>query len=226
MIASVHIADVGARRGLRIARRPLRGVAGLREAQLAFAAPLRASVLPAPDFGRVALLAFWDGDAALDAFLAEHPLAASLDGGWRVRLAPLRAHGSWPGLPDDLPTTRVTEHTGRAAVLTLGRLRIAQAVRFLRTSAKAEGAARGAGGLIWATGLGRPPFVATCSLWESTRALSTYAFGQRDPAHADAIAADRAKPFHHASAFVRFRPYASHGALGSTNPLPAHWLAT
>ena len=51
----------------------------------------------------------------------------------------------------------------------------------------------------------RPPFVATCSLWESTKALSTYAYGARDRGHADAVEADRAKAFHHRSAFVRFR---------------------
>ena len=78
-------------------------------------------------------------------------------------------------------------------------------------------------GLIWATAMARPPFVATCSLWESTDALSAYAYGGDDPAHPDAIATDRAKPFHHRSAFIRFRPYASQGSLGGRNPLAARW---
>ena len=106
-------------------------------------------------------------------------------------------------------------------VLTLGRLRLTRALPFFRTSAKAEGAVLDAPGLIWATGLARPPFVSTCSLWESAHAISEYAYGRERPAHPAAIATDRAKPFHHQSAFIRFRPYASDGSLDGRNPLAA-----
>ena len=41
-----------------------------------------------------------------------------------------------------------------------------------------------------ATALARPPFVATCSLWESTRDLATYAYGARQAAHPDAMMFD------------------------------------
>lgn len=158
MIASVHLADIGPRTALSIVRKsPKPGrVDGLRHADAALAAPLRASIRPGPDLGRIGLVAFWDDDAALDRFLADDPVAVTLAGGWRVRLEPLRAFGSWPGLPDDVPTVRATAHDGPAVVLTLGRLRLTQTLRFLRTSAKAEGAVGGAPGLIWATGLGRP----------------------------------------------------------------------
>lgn len=153
-------------------------------------------------------------------------MAAALTGGWRVRLEPLRLWGSWPGVPDDLPRARTVEHEGPAAVLTLGRLRLTQAPRFFRTSARAEARVVEAPGRIWSTGLARPPpLVATCSLWSSTEALTTYAYGRREPAHADAIAADRARPFHHRSAFIRFRPYASEGRLDGRNPLADTWLA-
>ena len=40
-------------------------------------------------------------------------------------------------------------------------------------------------------------------------------------AHPVAITRDRAKPFHHEEAFIRFRPYAVHGNLEGKNPLPA-----
>jgi hypothetical protein len=100
-----------------------------------------------------------------------------------------------------------------------------QAIRFLRTSAKAEHSVLNAPGLIWATGFARPPsFVATCSLWESTRALSAYAYGHSDPGHPDAIAAGEAKPFHSQQVFIRFRPYDSHGKLDGKNPLAAAWM--
>ena len=223
MIGSVHVADVGARSALSLLRRtPRPGTTpGLRDATVALAAPLRSSFLPSPDLGRVALVAFWDDDHALDEFLRTDQLAAALDGGWNARLEPVRAHGSWPGLPTDLATSRGAAHEGPAVVLTLGRLRLTQTVRFLRASARAEGQLLGSPGLVWATGLGRPPFVGTCSLWRDTRSLATYAYGAAGPAHADAIAAGQAKPFHHRQAFIRFRPCASSGRLVGHNPLDA-----
>jgi hypothetical protein len=227
MIASVHVADVGIRSALAVLRKAPRpeSVAGLRRADVANAAPLRRSPIPAPQLGRVGLIAFWDDDDALDRFLADHPVARRLRAGWHARLQPLRAFGTWPGLPTDIPRPRAVTEEGPAVVLTLGRLRLSQAVRFLRVSAKAGGASLGAPGLTWATGLARPPFVATCSLWQSAEAATAYAYGQSEAPHPAAITADRGKPFHHQSAFIRFRPYASAGRLDGKNPLAEHWLA-
>jgi len=222
MLVSVHLADVGVPAALSIARKPpLPGsIAGLRHANVGVAAPLSGSLLPKPQLGRAALVAFWDDDDAIDAFLADHPLARKLAGGWRVRLQPLRRYGSWPGLDDEITTARHVEHDGVVAAVTLGRPIASQFPRFVRTSAKAEGSVVGAPGLLWTTGIARPPsFVATCSLWESSQALATYAFGARDSAHPDAIAEGEAKPFHHEQAFVRFRPYGAQGHLEGRNPL-------
>jgi hypothetical protein len=227
VIASVHIADIGARSVLGVLRKapkPATGP-GLRHANVALTAPLGASLRPRPQLGRAGMIAFWDDDAALDAFLEDHPTARALAGGWRLRLAPLRLHGSWPGVDDDLPHSREVAHVGPAAVLTLGRVKLHRVVPFFRASAKAEGAVVDAPGLIWAMGLAKPPFVATCSLWESDDALSAYAYSGERPAHPDAIEADRARPFHHQSAFIRFRPYGSEGHLDGTNPLSTTALA-
>ena len=223
MIASVHLADVGVASALAIMRKspPPGSVAGLRHANVALAAPLRGALVPSPQLGRAGLIAFWDDDDALDHFLVGHPLAAKFSPGWHVRLAPLRAYGTWPGLPADTPTARNVTHEGPVVALTLGRPRVSQLIRFVRTSAKAEASVKAAAGLMWATGLARPPsLVATCSLWESTQALSTFAYGRRDQAHPDAIASGEAKPFHHQQAFIRFRPYDAHGQLEGKNPLP------
>jgi hypothetical protein len=229
MIGSVHIADVGVTTTLRsLGRQPRpRSVRGLRQAILATAAPLSPAVLPTLQGSRLALVAFWDDEGALEAFVAEHPVGRLLDeAGWQARLEPVRMHGAWPGIDDDLPTDRDADHGGAAAVLTLGKLRLLQAPRFLRTSAKAEAAVLDAPGMLWTTGLGRPPYVVSFSLWESSRALATYAYGQKVPAHHDAIDADAAKPFHHRSAFIRFRPYASRGHLNGRNPLAESLLET
>ncbi len=224
MIASVHIADMGARSALVVTRKAPRAgsIAGLRSAAVGLAAPLSDKVLPSVQFGRAGLIAFWDDDAAIDRFLAGDALAEKFTPGWHVRLAPLRAFGTWPGLPGDIPAQRNVDHDGPVAVLTLGRPRARELIRFVRTSAKAAASAVASPGMLWGTGLARPPsFVATCSLWESTRAASTFAYGHGDPGHPDAIATDRAKPFHHESAFIRFRPYAAQGSLGGKNPLVA-----
>jgi hypothetical protein len=229
VIASVHMADVGLGTAVRVlgrGSRAVEGVAGLRHADVAFATPLRKSMLPSPDFRRIALMASWEDDADLDRFLASgHPVAAALADGWRVRLAPLRAWGAWPGLPDDLTRDRHVDHEGPAAVLTLGRLQVRRAVPFLKASLKAEKAARLAPGMLWGSAMTRPPLMATCSLWADSRSLSAYAFNRSQPDHYDAIEADRAKPFHKGSAFVRFRPYGSEGGLAGDNPLPADWAA-
>jgi hypothetical protein len=227
MRASVHVADVGVRSALTLTRKPPApgSIAGLRNAEVGIAAPLSASMIPKPQFGRAALIGFWDDDDAIDRFVADHPLAARFASGWHVRLDPLRAFGSWPGLPADVPGPRNVEHDGPVGVITLGRLRASQAPRFLRASAQAEGAVIDAPGLTWATGIARVPKIfSTFSLWESTRAAATFAYGRRQPAHADAIAKGEAKPFHHQQAFIRFRPYGALGHLDGRNPLAAEAL--
>ncbi len=226
MIAAVHIADVGPGTALStLVHAPRTNTtAGLRSAVVALAAPLRSSVLPAPTLTRVGLISFWDDDASLDAFEREAPVAPVFADGFRARLQPLRAHGSWPGLDPTITRARTVDETGPALVLTLGRLRASQAIRFLRASAQAEAAVLHADGLIWATGLGRPPFVATCSLWHDYDAIANYAFQPADAAHPRAIAAGNAKPFHKQEAFIRFKPYAVTGSLTGKNPLPADAL--
>jgi hypothetical protein len=218
----VHLADVGAATALTLSRKPPApgSIAGLRNAEVGLAAPLRSGLLPRPQLGRAVLIAFWDDDDAIDRFESAHPLAARFASGWRARLEPLRAFGAWPGLPADVPKPRTVEHDGPVAVVTLGRLRASQAIRFVRASAKAEASVLAAPGLVWATGIGRvPKIVATFSLWESAAAAATYAYGRRDPAHPNAIASGEAKPFHHQQAFIRFRPYGVHGHLDGNNPL-------
>ena len=221
MITSVHIADVGAGRALRTLVRPPRPgrVRGLTAADVGLAAPLTASVRPSPSLGRIVLVTHWQDEAALDRFEEENPLT----GGWRARLRPVRRFGQWPGIPDEVTTRRETSYTGPSVVLTLGRVRLRRVRQFLRTSAAAAAEVGSAPGGVWATGFAKPPFVATCSLWESTDALAAYAYGGRDRPHPQAIAADRADPFHHRSAFVRFEPLATSGSLEGRNPLAAGW---
>ena len=226
MIASVHVSDLSLTAALSAARRTRlhQAVSGLRDANIAFAAPLSPSVLPRPSLRRIIMVSIWDDDAALDRFLGTDQLAGSFQHGWRVRLKPLRAAGSWPGLDPTIPTSRAAPYEGPVVALTLGRLRARRAVDFFRTSASAEAQILASPGLIWATGMGLPPFVGTCSLWRDSASLMSYAYRTTDSPHEAAIAKDRRDPFHHTSAFVRFQPYASVGELHGKNPLSAAWL--
>lgn len=223
MVATVHLVDVGRGRALRSLVRPTGAdeVPGLRWLEVAAAFPFASGP---PGARRLAMLAFWDDGAAADRFEQQHPLAERFAGGFRCRLRPLRAHGAWPGLPPDVPATRAVPHEGPVGVLTLGRLRWSQAVRFVRTSRPAERNLETAGGLIWATAAARLPFVATISFWESTRAAAAYAYGAQAPEHREAIAAQQRKDFQHRSAFIRFEPIESTGSVGPREALDATML--
>jgi hypothetical protein len=225
VIASFHLADVGKLAGLRLLREsPAPGdPPGLRYGVLAAAAPLGASRLPRPDPGRVALVAAWEDERSLEGFLVAHPLAAALQDGWRTRLEPTHVFGAFPpleGLVGEAPRAMAEQEP--AAALTIGRLRLSQAPRFLKASAAAERLAVENPAMLRGTGLARPPrLVATFSLWRTTREMRAYAAGAAGPGHRAAVTAHAARPFHHASAFIRFRAYGAEGEWDGENPLPA-----
>ncbi len=222
MIASIHIADVGKRTALRLSPRKLElaKVSGMRYAEITITAPLSANLAPIPNLGRVALIATWEDERALDDFLARHALAEQLAHGWRVRLQPTRIFGRWQPLDGLVLREEPMDDEEPAAALTIGRLRFTQAPRFFRATAKAEALAIGEPSLLASTGLARPPaLVGTFSLWQSTAAMRAYVEGKSQAAHSSAVQAHAVKPYHHESAFVRFRPYASEGQWDGGDPL-------
>jgi hypothetical protein len=165
------------------------------------------------------LIAFWDDEEAAAAFAEDHPVGQRYaDNGFRVVLRPLRAFGTWPGLPDDLPRARKAMHDGPVLVTTLGRLRVTQAGRFFRASRPAERSAVAAPGFVWGTAASRPPFMATVSLWSDDEAAAAYAYGDPEAGHPRAISEQRRKDFHHESAFIRYAPLA---ITGSVRGMPA-----
>jgi heme-degrading monooxygenase HmoA len=222
VIASVHLAATGTRRGLgayfRGAPDPA-AVPGLAYAETVLTAPLSSAVLPKPTAAEVGLIASWDDDEALDRFLADPALSGPFGSGWHVRMRPVRVFGAWPTMPG-LPEREIpVDDDEPVVVLTLGRPRVTRLHGFLPTSARAEAALDGAPGLLAATGLAHPPrLVSTFSAWESAAAMRAYAHDAAGP-HTAAVRADRAAPFHHESAFVRFRPYRSAGLWSGRDPL-------
>jgi hypothetical protein len=50
--------------------------------------------------------------------------------------------------------------------------------------------------------------------------MRAFAGGPSGSEHRDAVKAHAERPFHHASAFIRFRPYCAEGEWNGENPLP------
>ncbi len=221
MIVSVHIADLGPREAAAVLLRPPQParIPGLTYVETTTTAPLGEPLLPPRQLGRVGMIAAWESDAAYEDFTASHPFARHFGGGWRVRLQPLRVFGRWAGM-EGLPAQALPVGDEEpVGVLTLGRLRLRRVQAFRASAGPAEAEAIGHPALLAGTGLARPPrLVATFSLWRGAAAMRAYATGPGGT-HAAAMRADRAKAFHHESAFVRFRPYASEGQWEGRDPL-------
>jgi hypothetical protein len=105
--------------------------------------------------------------------------------------------------------------------LTLGRVRIGRTRDFLKAARPTEQDAVANPAVAAVTGFGRftpPRLVSTFTVWRSLAAMRDYAFG-KDSSHQAAVKVDRANPFHRESAFIRFRPYASHGSWDDRDPV-------
>jgi hypothetical protein len=222
MFVSVHIADAGlSRMPASLRHKPCpEAVPGLLYAETTVTAPQgggqRLPLFP----GRFGLIAAWADDDALDDFLrSHHPLAGHLAGGWHTRLEPLRVSGAWPAIPGLPERQLAVDDDEPVAVLTLGRPRLTRLRPFLRSAGPAEAEVVEAPGLLASVGLARPPrLVSTFSLWDSAAAMRDYSY-RNGGNHMAAVNADRERPFHHESAFIRFRPYASQGSWDGRDPL-------
>jgi hypothetical protein len=116
---------------------------------------------------------------------------------------------------------RPHEDDEAVAVLTLGWLRLNRVRPFLRAAGPAEAEAVDHPAVLSTAALARPPhLVSTFSLWRSAAEMREYAVREGGP-HSAAVRTDREDGFHHESAFIRFRPYASEGAWQGSDPLAA-----
>jgi hypothetical protein len=221
MIVSVHIADVSPGVAAATLLRPPKpaDVPGLTYAKTTTIAALGEPLLPPRQLRRVGMIAAWRDDGAFDDFSRRHPVAERFAPGWEVRLQPLRVFGSWAGMPG-LPAKALPVGDDEpVGVLTLGRLRLRRVGAFRRSAAPAEADAIASPALLAGTGLARPPrLVATFSLWRGAATMRKYATNAGG-SHRAAVEADRVRPFHHESAFIRFRPYASRGSWDGRDPL-------
>ena len=97
------------------------------------------------------------------------PVGRRFSEGFHARLKPLRAFGSWPGLPRDLPSTSARCPTrARSWSSPSGGSASPRRSGFCGRAGRPRRRRRTTG-LVWSSAATRPPFVATVSIWESTR---------------------------------------------------------
>ena len=174
------------------------------------------------DLRRWALFAVWDDDAALDAFLAESPIAARWTElareSWHVRLRTVRAHGAWGGT-NPLTAVAPRQPDDPIAILTRAAIRPARLLRFYRAIEPPATQLGRSAGLLASVGVGEWPIArqATFSLWRSLADAQEFAY--RSQAHMDVVLRTRAEDWYSEELFARFEPYGSAGSWDGADPL-------
>lgn len=229
MIASVHLADDSPLRNLRRPTPKADEVPGLCWSLKALCGVLSPRARPDVAPGRGGMVAWWEDDAALDAFLADHPAAAPFREAWSVRLRPTRTRATWPDADFD-PFPRPNErHEGVHAAITLGSALVPRLPRFLKVSSHLEEQFLADDDGIWGVAVTLPPrIVMTLTFWRDQDATDAYvrsgAHGQAMRDHYDFPADDH--EFISEGGFFGFQPYDLQGRLTGRNAPPADLLGS
>lgn len=175
------------------------------------------------DLRRWAMFAVWEDEAALDAFLADSEIPARWDAlaaeHYTVRLAPLRAHGSWGGRNPLAQAGGPTRVEGPVAILTRATIRLRRLKAFYGSILPSATALAQSPGLLESVGIGEWPVArqATFSLWRSLDDAQGFAY--RRPDHRAVIARTREEGWYSEELFARFAPYGAVGSWNGRDPL-------
>ncbi|MCU0749313.1 MAG: hypothetical protein MUF13_07180 [Akkermansiaceae bacterium] len=165
---------------------------------------------------QVAAFAAWEDESALEEFLSRDRCGMALARGWHVRMEFVRKWGQMKGF-DGLPLTAMElDDEDPVVSFTLARLRVMEAVRFIRWGKPVERQVRDDPTTTIAMAAIRPlRTLATFSIWQTQRDLKQMVHGRRsDEAsqkHAKAMQERNRKDFHHEFITMRFRPLSEHG---------------
>ncbi len=166
---------------------------------------------------QIAVFAAWQSEHAIDAFMTLSSLGHALARGWHVRMEFLRRWGYVREL-DGLPAVAVA-HDGNHPVVavTLARLRISQARRFIRWGRPVEEQVRDDPAAIFSLAAMRPiGTLSTFSVWRTQQAMTDMVHGRSSAStanrHAKAMQERNRKDFHHEFTTLRFRPISEQGA--------------
>lgn len=177
---------------------------------------------------QLAVFAAWQSEAAIEEFLHSCRLGRALAAGWHVRMEFVRRWGYVRAL-DGLPLV-AREHGDDQPVVavTLARLRISQAFRFIRWGKPVEEQVRDDPATTIALAATRPiGTLSTFSIWRTQRAMTDMVHGRSSALsakrHVRAMEERNRKDFHHEFTTLRFRAISEHGSWEGRNqllPLP------
>ncbi len=175
-----------------------------------------------PDLLRWGLIAAWDNEEHLDAFLSESPIvdrwrehAAEV---WTMRMVPIKSAGAWGG-SNPFPAQDPPAGDGPYAVITRATLRPHKTRRFYGAVPPIDLDLARAEGLLGSIGFGESPLgrQGTLSLWSSLEAIKSFAYGTA--AHREAMRRREDESWYSEELFARFRPTASEGTWDGLDPL-------
>lgn len=220
-VFTFHLADCGITTTLRALVRPprTRSTPGLVHAECMVPMTLgRPVALPwryRPH--QIAVFAAWQDEHAIDEFLQSSRLGRALAQGWQVRMEFVRRWGFISEL-DGLPQVAL-EHDDRQPVVavTLARLKVSQAFRFIRWGKPVEEQVRDDPATTISLAAMRPiGTLSTFSIWRTQQAMKDMVHGRSTlPAanrHANAMQERNRKDFHHEFTTLRFRAISEQGS--------------
>jgi hypothetical protein len=199
--------------------RPLheQAVPGLRHAESFFTMKLGEPVTSGPryDLRKVAVFAWWNDAAALDAFLRQ-PASAAFADGWHVSLQLYRRWGRVTEIADAVVDAALARPEQSVVAVTLARLKLSQTLRFTRWGKPVERQVRDHPGKTLALAAMRPPGTfCTFSIWKNEAEMINMVIGRDGPrdgeSHRVAMQERVRKDFHHEFTTLRFVPLEERG---------------